>query len=114
FSPAARYPRQPLFGAAGVAARAGAGPINFSGEYAYSGSGGHAVYARAIWMAPPLAETTLSVRHYSAEYENPHSGAESEPDLLLGNPQRDEQGVKLENILVPTSGVRVVSDVDLW
>ncbi len=114
FSFSSRYPRRSQFGAIGLNGRAQLRRgLWTSGEYARTDSGGNGIYARVVWETP-VAETTFSARYYDARYDNPKGRGAAARDEFGGLAARNEEGVRLETVVKPMRGLRLVTIIDSW
>jgi len=115
FSWSARMPRdRNEYGAMGANLRFGVGSVDVAAEYARTDLGGNAVFARAIYSPGSWGEITLSGRYYDAVFDNPHSRPRAQRDELHGLAGRNETGGRLEATIKPMSGLRLVTNLDMW
>lgn len=113
-APSARYPRGGEAGAVGVHARWDLGQLELRGEFARTRSGGNGLLLRGIAQPHPMLELTLSLRSYGPDFDNPRANPEAARDEAYGFAARNERGVRLDAVLRPIAGLRLVSFVDLW
>lgn len=104
FAPGANYPSRAGFGALGLAAAWGAGPVDFAGEYARMDSGGGAWLGRGTLAVGRWGEAVLTLRHFGASYDNPHNHADAAPERALGGRARNQQGLHFQAMLRPWPG----------
>jgi DNA uptake protein ComE-like DNA-binding protein len=114
FGYSAGLPRKRGFGSYGLNGSFGLGFAEVAGEVARTLSGGNAVYLRTVLEPVPWSETQVSLRYYDPYFDNPHSKAEAQPDMLFGNRSRNEQGVAVDETLRPIAGLALVTHIDLW
>jgi hypothetical protein len=103
FQPSSRYPAGGAFGAFGLDAAWGAGPVDLSAEVAHSldstpgGGGGLGAVQRAV-LGDEAQELELTLRYYARDFANPYSGAVSGPDEYEGLRARNELGARLRYV----------------
>lgn len=114
FASSASYPQANAFGAVGLYARVGAGPVDLSAEYARTGDSGDAFVGRAILNPGAWLELTLFGRYYEPEFENPYCGARAAPDELWGLAARNERGGGADLTVRPAIGWKLVTKLDVW
>ena len=109
------------YGAAGVDGSFGVGPVDLFGEVAYSFTGGadggavagSGAIIKALWGGDN-AQAEASLRHYGADFDNPHARGVAAPDERDGYRDRDEQGAKVKGSVEPLTWLRLQGEVDLW
>ncbi|MBI5508814.1 MAG: helix-hairpin-helix domain-containing protein [Deltaproteobacteria bacterium] len=114
FAYTAVMPRERQFGAYGVNAGWGYGPVELSAEVARTLAGGNGAYVRSVLTPTPQVELELGARYYGVLYENPHGRGEAARDKLFGLAARNERGLRLKSTFRPISDLKLVTGVDLW
>jgi hypothetical protein len=114
FASSAPYPQADSFGAVGLYARGGAGPLDVSAEYARTSGSGDGVFGRVIFDPAGWLELTVFGRYYEPEFENPHSGVRAASDELLGLAARNERGGGGDVTVEPARGWKLVTKLDVW
>ncbi len=114
FSYSAVYPREQSFGAAGVNAAFGHGPVDVAAEGGMTFAGGRAWVARVNYDPVSWAELGLSLRYYDRNFENPHSRAIAQRIETLGSTRRNTRGARFTATLRPLGGLKLVSLADLF
>ncbi|WP_426733752.1 hypothetical protein [Myxococcus faecalis] len=119
FQPGARYPSGGGFGAVGVDAAWGAGPVDVFLELSRSvdsvpgAGGGWAALQRTV-VSGVGRELEVSLRYYGRGFVNPYSGATSGADVLEGQRVRNELGVRLRYLHRDEGAWRLRGQVDGW
>ncbi|MBI3178699.1 MAG: hypothetical protein HYZ27_03505, partial [Deltaproteobacteria bacterium] len=114
FSYSAVYPRDDAFGAAGVNAAFGQGPVDVAAEAGMTLAGGRAAVGRVVYDPVDWVELGLSLRYYDRNFENPHSRAIAQRIETLGATRRNTRGARLEATLRPLKGLKLVSYADVF
>jgi hypothetical protein len=119
FREQARYPGGGGYGALGVDAAWGSGPVNlfFEGTRSFSGpagAGGVGALQRTV-LGERSRELEVSLRYYGRGFDNPYSRALSSPDEWGGLRSSNEMGARLR-YLYPTAddAWRLVGQLDVW
>ncbi|MFP2931645.1 hypothetical protein ACLESO_41960, partial [Pyxidicoccus sp. 3LG] len=119
FQPSARYPAGGGFGAVGLDAAWGHGPVDLFFEGARSfdsapeGGGGFGALQRTV-LSGEQRELELALRYYGRDFANPYSGAHSGPDALEGLRVRNELGARVRYLQREEGAWRVRGQVDAW
>ncbi len=119
FQPSARYPAGGAFGALGLDAAWGRGPVDlfFEGSRSFDaapgGGGGLGVLQRTV-LSGAARELELSFRYYGRGFANPYSGAPSGPDSLEGLRVRNELGTRVRFLQREEGAWRLRGQVDAW
>ncbi|RJS24236.1 hypothetical protein DRW03_09615 [Corallococcus sp. H22C18031201] len=119
FRPSAGYPMGGGFGAAGVDAAVGAGPVDLFLEVARSfdsapeGGGGVGVVQRTVLSAEEQ-ELELLLRYYARGFANPYTGAPAGADSLEGSRARNELGARARYVQRLGRSWRARGQVDAW
>lgn len=119
FQPSSRYPAGGAFGAFGLDAAWGAGPVDLFAEVAHSvdstpgGGGGLGAVQRTV-LGDETQELELTLRYYGRDFANPYSGAVSGPDEYEGLRVRNELGARLRYVYRDREAWRLRGDVDVW
>ncbi|MCP3065537.1 hypothetical protein LXT21_42910 [Myxococcus sp. K38C18041901] len=119
FQPGARYPAGGGFGAVGVDAAWGTGPVDVFLELSRSfdsvpGEGGGWAALQRTVVSGVGRELEVSLRYYGRGFVNPYSGATSGPDVLEGQRVRNELGVRLRYLHRDAGAWRFRGQVDGW
>lgn len=117
FRPHSRYPAGGGYGAVGVDATWGAGPVDLflEGARSFSGAGGGLGAVQRTVLGDRRRELELTLRYYGRDFDNPYSRAVSSPDELEGLRARDELGARLRHLHQTEDGDwRLTGNVDLW
>ncbi|HYO57256.1 hypothetical protein [Archangium sp.] len=116
----ARYPGGGGYGAVGVDATWGAGPVNLflEGARSFSGplgaGGGFGAVQRTV-LGDRKRELELTLRYYGRDFDNPYSRAVSSPDEFEGLRARNELGARLRYLHQTEDGAwRMTGRVDVW
>lgn len=119
FQPSSRYPAGGPFGAVGVDAAWGAGPVDLFAEVARSfdstpgGGGGFGAVQRSV-LGDEAQEVELTLRYYGRDFANPYGGAVSGPDEYEGLRARNEVGARVRYVYRVPESWRVRGEVDAW
>jgi hypothetical protein len=119
FQAASRYPAGGPFGAVGVDAAWGAGPVDLFAELTRSfdstpgQGGGFGAVQRAV-LGDEAQEVELTLRYYGRDFANPYSGAVSGPDEYEGLRVRNEVGARVRYVYRAPESWRVRGEVDAW
>jgi hypothetical protein len=112
FQEHSRYPQGGGFGALGVDAAWGAGPVDLFFEGARSG--GLGAVQRTV-VGDRRRELELTLRYYGRDFANPYSRAVSSPDELEGLRASNETGARLRYLHRTEEGSwRLAGQVDVW
>lgn len=101
------------YGAVGVNATWGKGPIDLLGEVAKSFTGGMGGQLQAV-INPVGGELEFTLRRYGLDFDNPLAGGMANADEYLGMRDRNEQGARVRGFYNLTESLRLQTDVDLW
>jgi hypothetical protein len=114
------------YGAAGVDGAWSKGIFDLYGEGAVTYTGGFASRVESV-LNPDNAEVSLAVRYYGTNWDNPHSRAPAESDVLTWDPDeypdaeetggkrdRDEFGPQFKAAWYPADWLRFRYKGDLW
>jgi len=118
FQASARYPQGGGFGALGVDAAWGAGPVNlfFEGARGFEArsGGGFGALQRTV-LGDRARELELSLRYYGRDFANPYSRAVSGSDEFEGLRASNELGARLRYLHRTAEGTwRLAGLVDVW
>ncbi len=119
FQASSRYPAGGPFGAVGVDAAWGAGPVDLFAEVAHSldsapgGGGGLGALQRSV-LGDARQELELTLRSYGRGFANPYAGATSGPDEEEGLRARNELGARVRYVYRALEAWRLRGDVDAW
>ncbi len=119
FQASSRYPSGGPFGAVGVDAAWGAGPVDLFAEVARSfdsaqgGGGGLGAVQRSV-LGDEQQELELTLRYYGRGFANPYAGASSGPDEDEGLRARNELGARVRYVYRVPEAWRLRGDVDVW
>ncbi|MBJ6760253.1 hypothetical protein JGU66_05725 [Myxococcaceae bacterium JPH2] len=119
FRPSAGYPMGGGFGAAGVDAAVGTGPVDLFLEVARSfdsapeGGGGVGMVQRTV-LSAEARELELLLRYYARGFANPYTGAPAGPDSLEGSRARNELGARARYVQRLGRSWRARGQVDAW
>ena len=118
FRESARYPQGGGFGAVGVDAAWGAGPVNlfFEGARSFAGGAGRGFGAlQRTVLGDRARELELTLRHYGRDFANPYSRAVSASDEFEGLRASNELGARLRYLHRTADGAwRLTGLVDVW
>jgi hypothetical protein len=120
FQEHARYPGGGGYGAVGVDATWGAGPVDLFLEGARSfsgppGAGGGLGAVQRTVLGDRRRELELTLRYYGREFDNPYSRAVSSPDEFEGLRASNELGARLRYLHRTEEGAwRMTGRVDVW
>ncbi|PTL80068.1 hypothetical protein DAT35_31085 [Vitiosangium sp. GDMCC 1.1324] len=113
FQEHSRYPEGGSYGAVGVEAAWGSGPVDLFFEGAHSGSGFGAVQRTVL--GDSRRELELTLRYYGRDFTNPYSRAVSGPDESEGLRASNELGARLRYLHRTEDGAwRLVGRMDVW
>ncbi len=119
FQPGARYPAGGGFGAVGVDAAWGHGPLDLFFEGARSfdaapdGGGGFGAVQRTV-LSGEARELELALRYYGRGFANPYSGAPAGPDALEGLRVRNELGARVRYLHREERAWRLRGQAEVW
>jgi hypothetical protein len=118
FQRSARYPQGGGFGALGVDATWGAGPVNlfFEGTrgFAARSGGGFGALQRTV-LGDRARELELTLRYYGRDFANPYSRAVSGSDEFEGLRASNELGARLRYLHRMAGGAwRLAGLLDVW
>ncbi|EPX60019.1 hypothetical protein D187_002105 [Cystobacter fuscus DSM 2262] len=119
FREQARYPGGGAYGALGVDAAWGTGPVNLFLEGARSfsgpgGAGGVGVLQRTV-LGERSRELEVSLRYYGRDFDNPYGRALSSPDEWRGLRASNEMGARLRSLFSTADDAwRLVGQWDVW
>jgi hypothetical protein len=112
FQEHSRYPQGGGFGALGVDAAWGTGPVDLFFEGAWSG--GLGAVQRTV-LADGKRELELTLRSYGRDFANPYARAVSSPDEFEGLRASNETGARLRYLHRTEEGTwRLAGQVDVW
>lgn len=119
FQASSRYPAGGPFGAVGMDAAWGAGPVNLFAEVTRSfdstpgRGGGFGAVQRSV-LGDEAQEVELTLRYYGRDFANPYSGAVSGPDEYEGLRARNEVGARVRYVYRAPESWRLRGEVDAW
>lgn len=114
FKPSARYPAGGGYGAVGVDAGWGAGPVDFSFEGTRLVGGGLGALQRTV-LGDKRRELELTLRYYGHGFGNPYARALSSPDEFEGLRASNETGARLRYVhRTEDEAWRLTGLVDVW
>lgn len=119
FQTSSRYPAGGPFGAVGVDAAWGAGPVDFFAEVARSfdstpeRGGGLGAVQRTV-LGDEAQELELTLRYYGRDFANPYGGAVSAADEYEGLRARNEMGARVRYVYRAPEFLRLRGEVDAW
>jgi hypothetical protein len=118
FRESSRYPAGGGFGAVGVDAAWGAGPVDlfFEGARAFSGGqgGGFGAVQRTV-LGDRARELELTLRYYGRDFANPYGRPVSSPDESEGLRASNEMGARLRYLhRTAEEAWRLSGMVDVW
>jgi hypothetical protein len=119
FQASSRYPAGGPFGAVGVDAAWGAGPVDLFAEVAHSfdsapGQGGGLGAVQRAVLGDERQELELTLRYYGHGFANPYGGASSGPDEDEGLRARNELGARVRYSYRAPWAWRVRGEVEAW
>ncbi len=119
-------PNRDFYGAAGIDGAWGQGIVDLLGEVAVTDTGGLGARVEGV-VDPGIIESSLALRYYGTDFDNPHSRGQSEPDqfgwttydevdyvISGGDRDRDEIGPQLKFVFDPFGWLRIRGKGDLW
>jgi hypothetical protein len=115
--PHSRFPAGGGYGALGVDATWGAGPVDLflEGARSFSAAGGGFGAVQRSVLGDRRRELELTLRYYGRGFDNPYSRAVSGPDESEGLRASNELGARLRSLHQTEDGAwRMTGGVDVW
>ncbi len=107
------FPDADTYGAVGVNAAHGAGPVDLLAEVSTTSTGGTGALVEAIYGAD-WGTVETSLRRYDTDFDNPHARGIAAPDEYGGMRDRDEQGARVEVDASPLGWLDLRVKGDYW
>lgn len=107
------YPIEPTYGATGVNASWGVGPVDVAGEFAHALGGGNGLLLQSV-LSWPRTELELTLRRYDTDFSNVYARGVANADTYYGQRDRDEQGVRFKAQSKINKQLSARASADLW